>query len=119
MPQPSARPPPRFSARDEEAWKLILDYQEQIERGELVFIRLDEYSEQGRELAERMADFYRPDDPGPPIAVRMSLLLRALEETAHDLAAVTTNLAFAHRVAMGDILSRYRMGQKIEPGYKR
>ena len=117
LPRPSARPPESFSPRDEEAWKLVLAYQEQIERGELVFASLDEYIELGREMLECMAKFYRPDDPDPLIAVPVPLLFRALEETAHDLATVTTNLPFAHRVTIGEILRGYRIGQKLKPAY--
>ena len=117
LPQPSARPPESFSPRDEEAWKLVLAYQEQIGRGELIFTSLDEYIGLGREMLERMAKFYRPDDPDPLIAVPVPLLFRALEETAHDLATVTTNLPFAHRVTIGEILRGYRIGQKLKPAY--
>jgi hypothetical protein len=118
LPQPSTRPPESFSPRDEEAWQLVLAYQEQIERGELVFTSLDEYIGLGREMLERMAKFYRPDDPDPLIAVPVPLLFRALEETAHDLATVTTNLPFAHRVTIGEILRGYRIGQKLKPAYE-
>ena len=117
LPRPSGAPPESFSPRDEAAWKLVLAYQERIERGELIFISLDEYIELGREMLEGMAKFYRPDDPDPLIAVPVPLLFRALEETAHDLAMVTTNLPFAHRVTIGDILRGYRIGQKLKPAY--
>lgn len=118
LPQPSTKPPEHFSPRDEQAWRLIVAYQERIERGEIVFTSLEEYVGLGREILERIARFYRPNDPKPLIAVQIPLLFRALEETTHDLAVVTTSLPFAHRVTISDIVRGYRLGQKLKPAYE-
>ena len=118
LPQPSAKPPEHFSPRDEEAWQLIRGYQERIERGEIVLTTFEDYVALGREILERVAAFYRPDDPEPLIAVQVPLLFRALEETAHDLATITTDLPFAHKVTISEILRGYRIGKKLKPAYE-
>ena len=118
LPQPSSQPAENFSPRDEQAWRLVAAYQERIERGELVFSSLEEYVGLGRELLERIARFYRPDDSEPLLAVQIPLLFRALEETARDLAIVTTSLPFAHKVTISEIVRGYRLGQKFKPAYE-
>ena len=118
LPQPSAELPEHFSAQDEEAWRLIGGYQERIEGGEIGLGTLEDAIGLGREIVERIAAFYRPDDPEPLMAIPVPLLFRALEETAHDLATISADLPFAHRITISQILRAYRVGKKLKPAYE-
>jgi len=118
LPQPSSSPPPEFSPREEAAWRLIQEYQERIDRNEIVLTSLDQFLSLGREILGRVAAFYRPEDKEPLLAVQVPLLFRAIEETARDLAAVTTTLPFAHRVTISEIVRGYQFGQKLKPAYE-
>jgi predicted GTPase len=50
--------------------------------------------------------------------VPVPLLLRAIEETARDLATITTQLPFAHRITISEMVRGYRFGQKMKPVYE-
>lgn len=118
LPQPSTDLPERFSAQDEEAWRLVGGYQERIGRGEIGLSTLEDAVGLGHEILERVAAFYRPDDPEPLMAVPVPLLFRAVEETAHDLATISADLPFAHRITISQILRSYRVGKKLKPAYE-
>jgi hypothetical protein len=118
LPQPSMIPPAEFSPREEAAWALVREYQDRIDRNEIVLTSLDQFLSLGREILGRVAAFYRPEDPEPLLAVQVPLLFRAIEETARDLAAVTANLPFAHRVTISEIVRGYQFGQKLKPAYE-
>jgi predicted GTPase len=118
LPQPSVSPPREFSPRDEAAWELVHEYQDRIDRDEIVLTSLDQFLSLGQEILGRVATFYRPDDPEPVLAVQVPLLFRAIEETARDLAAVTANLPFAHRITISEIVRGYQFGQKLKPAYE-
>lgn len=117
LPQPPQIPPPEFSPRDQEAWRLVRDYEDRIARGELTLTSLEQCVSLGREIVERVARFYRPAEKDPLLAVPVPLLLRALEETTRDLATVAAELPFAHRITIGELLRGYRVGQKLKPAY--
>jgi hypothetical protein len=51
------------------------------------------------------------------LAIQLPLLCRAIEETARDLAQITTTLPLAHRVTIGEVVHGYRLHQKIMPAY--
>jgi predicted GTPase len=97
---------------------LVHEYQERIDRHEIVLTSLEQLLSLGREILGRVATFYRSDDPEPLLAVQVPLLFRAIEETAHDLAAVTANLPFAHRITISEIVRGYQFGQKLQPAYE-
>jgi hypothetical protein len=118
LPQPSVSPPREFSPRDEAAWKLVHEYQDRIDRNEIVLTSLDQFLSLGQEILGRVATFYRPEDPEPLLAVQVPLLFRAIEETARDLAVVTANLPFAHRITISEIVRGYQFGQKLKPAYE-
>jgi predicted GTPase len=117
LPQPPQTPPAEFSPRDEEAWRLVRTYQERIDRREITLTSLEQLLSLGQEIFERVATFYRPGEPEPLFAVQVPLLLRAIEETARDLATVTANVPFAHRITISDLMRGYRVGQKLKPVY--
>jgi predicted GTPase len=117
LPQPPQTTPADFSPRDEKAWVLVREYQERIDRGEITLTSLDQLLSLGQEILERVASFYRPGEPQPLLAVQIPLLLRAVEETARDLAAVTADVPFAHRITIGNVVRGYRVGQKLKPIY--
>jgi len=117
LPQPSSSPPPEFSPREEAAWRLIQEYQERIDRKEIVLTSLDQFLSLGREILGRVAAFYRPEDKEPLLAVQVPLLFRAIEETARDLVAVTATLPLAHRVTISEMVRGYQVGQKLKPAY--
>lgn len=117
LPRPSQTTPADLSPRDEEAWILMREYQERIDRGDITLTSLDQLLSLGKEILERVASFYRPGEPEPLLAVQIPLLLRAIEETARDLATVTANVPFAHRVTIGNAVRGYRVGQKLKPIY--
>jgi len=118
LPQPSVSPPREFSPRDEAAWKLVHQYQDRIGRNEIVLTSLEQFLSLGQEILGCVATFYRPDDPEPLLAVQVPLLFRAIEETARDLAAITANLPFAHRITISEIVRGYQFGQKLQPAYE-
>lgn len=118
LPQPSLSSPAEFAPRDEAAWALVHEYQDRIDRNEIVLTSLEQFLSLGQEILGRVATFYRPDDPEPLLAVQVPLLFRAIEETARDLAAVTANLPFAHRITISEIVRGYQLGQKLKPAYE-
>jgi predicted GTPase len=118
LPQPSAGLPPTFAPRDEAAWALVQEYLDRIERGDIVFVELEQCVALGREILERIAAYYNPDTPEPLLAIQVPLLCRALEETAHDLAQATAALPLAHRITIGDAVRGYRLHQKLLPAYQ-
>src|SRR5437773_3485224 len=118
LPQPPTTLPAEFAPRDEAAWELVREYQARIDRGEIFLTTLDQFLSLGQEILKRVAAFYRPADKDPLLAVQVPLLFRAIEETARDLAAVTADLPFAHRIIIGDAVRGYRMHQKFQPAYK-
>lgn len=117
LPQPPQVPPAKFSPRDQEAWQLVREYEDRIERGELTLTSLEQLLSLGREILERVATFYRPGERDPLLAVPVPLLLRAIEETARDLATITADLPLAHRITIGDAIRGYRISQKLRPAY--
>lgn len=117
LPQPAKSPPAEFSPRDQEAWILVREYEARIDRGEITLTSLEQFLSLGQEILERVAKFYRPGDKEPLLAIQVPLLLRAIEETARDLATVTADLPFAHRITIGDAVRGYRLGQKLMPAY--
>jgi len=118
LPQPSLSSPAEFAPRDEAAWALVLEYQDRIDRNKIVLTSIEQFLSLGQEILGRVASFYRPNDPEPLLAVQVPLLFRALEETARDLAAVTANLPFAHRITISEIVRGYQFGQKLRPAYE-
>jgi predicted GTPase len=96
----------------------VHDYQERIDRNEIVLTSLDQFFSLGQEILGRVATFYRPDDPEPLLAVQVPFLFRAIEETARDLAVITANLPFAHRVTISEIVRGYQFSQKLKPAYE-
>ena len=117
LPQPPAVLPPTFAPRDEAAWALVQEYLDRIERGEIVFEGLEQFLSLGREILERIASHYNPDNREPLLAIQVPLLCRAIEATAHDLAQVTATLPLAHRITIGDAVRGYRLQQKLRPAY--
>lgn len=117
LPQPPAGLPPTFAPRDEAAWALVQAYLDRIERGEIVFEGLEQFLSLGREILERIASHYNPDNREPLLAIQVPLLCRAIEETAHDLAQATAALPLAHRITIGDAVRGYRLQQKLRPAY--
>ena len=118
LPQPSAVVPPTFAPRDEAAWELVQEYLERIDRGDILFEGVEQFLSLGREILERIAAYYNPDNREPLLAIPVPLLFRALEETAHDLAQATAALPLAHRITIGDAMRGYRLHQKIMPAYR-
>ena len=117
LPQPSTEFPIGFAPRDEAAWKVIQEYVDRIDRGELTLTATEQFWSLGQEILTRVARFYHPDNPEPLLAVQVPLLFRALEETARDLAAITADVPFAHRITIGDAMRGYRFQQKVKPAY--
>jgi predicted GTPase len=115
LPHPRTTPPTSFSPRDEGAWLLVHEYQERIDRGEVTLTSLEQLLSLGREILSRVATYYRPDDKEPLLTIQIPLLFRAIEETARDLATVTADLPFAHRVTISEIVRGYRVSQKLKP----
>lgn len=118
LPQPSAHPPPEFSPREEAAWQLVHEYQERIDRNEIELSSLEQWLELGKEILGKVATFYRPHEQDPFFAIPVPLLLRAVEETARDLAEITASLPFAHRITISEMLRGYRFSQKMKPAYE-
>jgi uncharacterized protein len=118
LPQPSAIVPPTFTPRDEAAWTLVQEYLDRIDRGDILFEGVEQFLSLGREILERIAAYYHPDNREPLLAIPVPLLFRALEETAHDLAQATAALPLAHRITIGDAMRGYRLHQKIMPAYR-
>ena len=118
LPSPSQGLPSQFSVRDEEAWALVREYQARIDRHEIACARLDQFVDLGREILDRVARHYRPEESDPVLAVQVPLLFRAIEETARDMAAVTANVPFSHRITISDIVRAHRLGKKLEPAHK-
>ena len=118
LPQPSAQAPEEFSPREEEAWRLVREYQERIERNEIELVSLEQILALGKEILGRVARFYQPAEKEPLFAVPVPLLLRAVEETARDLAEVTASLPFAHRITISEMMRGYQLGQKMKPAYE-
>ena len=117
LPQPSATLPSTFAPRDESAWALVQEYLERIERGEIVLEGPEQLLALGREMLEHIAAHYNPTARQPLLAIPLPLLCRAIEETARDLAQITTTLPLAHRVTIGEVVHGYRLHQKIMPAY--
>jgi uncharacterized protein len=117
LPQPSATLPPAFAPRDEAAWALVQAYLERIERGEIVLEGPEQFLALGRDMLERIAVHYNPTVRQPLLAIPVPLLCRAIEETARDLAQITTSLPLAHRITIGEVVHGYRLHQKIMPAY--
>jgi uncharacterized protein len=115
---PAALPPSEFSPREEAAWRIVHEYQERIDRNELTLSSLNQLLELGEEILGRVATFTRPDETSPLLAVPVPLLLRAIEETAHDLATITSQLPFAHRITISEMVRGYRFSQKMKPAYE-
>ncbi len=118
LPQPSPQPPPEFSPREEAVWAVVQEYQNHIDQNELVLESLEQLLELGKEILSRIAVFYQPEDKEPLLAVQIPLLFRAIEETARDLAVVTAQLPFAHRITISEIMRGYQFGQKMKPAYE-
>src|SRR5215510_6793792 len=118
LPQPPTALPAEFTPRDEAAWGLVREYLDRVDRGEITLTSLDQFWSLGQEILSRVAAFYRPGEKEPLLAVQVPLLFRAIEETARDLATVTADLPFAHRITIGDAVRGYRMHQKLQPAYK-
>ncbi|MBI3245949.1 MAG: 50S ribosome-binding GTPase [Deltaproteobacteria bacterium] len=118
LPPPSGQPPPEASPREEAAWNLVQEYQARVDRNELVLSSSEQLLALGQEIVGRVAAFYRPDEKEPLLAVPIPLLLRAIEETARDLAQVTASLPFAHRITIGAMVRGYRFGQQLQPAYE-
>jgi uncharacterized protein len=118
LPQPPAVVPPTFAPRDEAAWELVQTYLERIDRGDILFEGVEQFLSLGREILERIAAYYNPDNREPLLAIPVPLLFRALEETAQDLAQATAALPLAHRITIGDAMRGYRLHQKIMPAYR-
>jgi uncharacterized protein len=118
LPQPPTALPAEFAPRDEAAWGLVKEYLDRVDSGEITLTSLDQFWSLGQEILGRVAAFYRPGDKEPLLAVQVPLLFRAIEETARDLAQVTADLPFAHRITIGDAVRGYRMHQKLQPAYK-
>lgn len=118
LPQPSTSPPTDFAPREEAAWMLVREYQDRIDRGEIVLTALEQCLSLGREILSRVAAFYRPQDGEPLLAVPVPLLFRAIEETARDLALATAHLPFAHRITISEIVRGYQFSQKLKPAYE-
>ena len=117
LPQPSTELPADLAPRDETAWKIVQEYIERINCGELTLTSMDQFWSLGQEILTRIAEFYHPNDKDPLLAVQVPLLFRAIEETARDLATVTADVPFAHRVTIGDAVRGYRLQQKVKPAY--
>ena len=117
LPQPPTELPADLAPRDEAAWKVVQEYIERICRGELTLTSMDQFWSLGQEILARIAKFYHPNDKDPLLAVQVPLLFRAIEETARDLAMVTADVPFAHRVTIGDAVRGYRLQQKVKPAY--
>jgi uncharacterized protein len=117
LPQPSAELPANLAPRDEAAWKLVQEYIDRIDRGELTLNSTDQFWSLGREILTRIAECYHPNEPEPLFAVQVPLLFRALEETARDLATITAEVPLAHRITIGDAVRGYRLQQKVKPAY--
>src|SRR5262249_46392255 len=62
LPQPLTVLPPTFAPRDEAAWALVQAYLDRIERDEIVFEGLEQFLSLGREILERIASHYNPDN---------------------------------------------------------
>jgi predicted GTPase len=118
LPQPAALPPREFSPREEAAWQVVQSYQERIDRDELTLESFEQLLALGKEILGRIAAFYQPKEQEPLLAVQIPLLFRAIEETARDLATVTAQLPFAHRVTISEIVRGYQFGQKMKPAYE-
>jgi uncharacterized protein len=118
LPPPPAGLPPICAPRDEAAWAIVQAYFDRIDRGEIVLESLEQFVVLGREILERIAAHYNPHQREPLFAVQVPLLLRAIEETARDLAQATSALPLAHRITIGDAVRGYRLHQKIQPAYQ-
>jgi len=118
LPQPSTRPPSEFSPREEAAWRIVQEYQACVERNEMNFSSLEQLLQLGKDLLGRVALFYQPKAKDPLFAIPVPLLLRAIEETARDLAEVTASLPFAHRVTISEMMRGYQLSQKMKPAYE-
>ena len=118
LPQPSAHAPLEFSPREEEAWRLVQEYQDRIERNEIEIVSLEQLFTLGKEILARMARFYQPAAKDPLFAVPVPLLLRAIEETARDLVEVSASLPFAHRITISEMMRGYQLSQKMKPAYE-
>jgi uncharacterized protein len=117
LPQPSAEPPAELAPRDEAAWKIVREYLDRVDRGELTLTSTEQFWSLGQEILTRVAEFYHPYDKDALLAVQVPLLCRAIEETARDLATVTAEVPFAHRITIGDAVRGYRLQQKVKPAY--
>jgi predicted GTPase len=117
LPYPPTVLPPTFAPRDEAAWALVQEYLARIDRGEIVFEELNQFLSLGREILERIAAYYNPGAREPLFAIQVPQRLRAIEETAHDLAQATADLPLAHRITIGDAVRGYRLRQRIMPAY--
>lgn len=115
---PAVLPPSEFSPREEAAWRIVQEYQERIDRNELTLSSVNQLLALGEEILGRVAAFTRPDETSPLLAVPVPLLLRAIEETVHDLATITAQLPFAHRITISEMVRGYQFGQKMKPAYE-
>lgn len=115
---PAVLPPSEFSPREEAAWRIVHEYQERIDRNELTLSSVNQLLELGEEILGRVAAFTRPEEKSPLLAVPVPLLLRAIEETAHDLSTTTAQLPFAHRITISEMVRGYRFSQKMKPAYE-
>ncbi len=118
LPPPPGSLPATFAPRDKAAWAIVQTYLDRIDGGEIVLESLEQFLVLGREILERIAAYYNPHQREPLFAVPVPLLLRAIEETARDLAHVTSMLPLAHRITIGDAVRGYRLHQKIQPAYQ-
>lgn len=117
LPQPSTEPPADLGPRDEAAWKVVQEYIDRVDRGELTLTATEQLWSLGQEILTRIATFYHPNVSEPLLAVQVPLLCRAIEETARDLATITSEVPFAHKITIGDAVRGYRLQQKIKPAY--
>ncbi len=71
LPQPSTVVPPTFAPRDEVAWTLVQTYLDRIERGDILLEGVEQFLSLGREILERIAAYYNPDNREPLLAIQV------------------------------------------------
>ena len=65
LPQPSTTLPSDLAPRDEAAWKIIQEYIDRVDRGELTLTATEQFWTLGQEILKRVAEFYHPQDKDP------------------------------------------------------
>jgi predicted GTPase len=115
--QPSSALPPTFAPRDEPAWAIVQEYLARVDRQEIVLTSKEQLFALGQEVLERVATCYHPHTAEPFLAVQIPQLFRAIEETARDLANLTRDVPFAHKITIGDAVRGYQLQQRLRPAY--